>query len=361
MKDSLSLFSLNNLLLFLPLALYLEVSEKDPTWVFLASALAIIPLAKLMGESTEALSEYLGEKVGGLLNATLGNAPEIIIGYFALKQGQIEMVKASITGAIIGNLLFGVGVTFIACAFFNRRKLISFDLESFKAHSGLLTLAIFALIIPDVFNFSGSSEREISLEISIVLILIYVYSVVATFLPGAPIQERDDELEIIKVHDEPLDSVRWSMKTAVIMLVIVTALLAVMSETMTGALGSTASKLGLTPMFMGVFVLALLGNTAELINAVRFARNDQIELALGILLGGSAQMALMVAPCLVFIGLYQGVAMNLLFSKYELLALIMTVTSISNYLSSGHVKPRAGVYFLAIYLMLGIGFFYDPN
>ncbi len=361
MKYPTSLFGLNSLLAFVPVAFYFEYSNKDPVWVFVASALSIIPLAKLMGEATEELSEYLGSKVGGLLNATLGNAPEIIIGYFALKQGQIEMVKASITGAIIGNLLFGLGVTFIVCDLFGRRKLIPFDLDSFKAHSGLLTLAMFALLIPAVFNFSSLSEREISLEIAIILFLVYVLSIVSTFIPTPPSLDEDDELEIAKVDShEPHHVARWSMKTAVIVLVVVTALLAVMSESMTGALTPTGTRLGLTTMFMGVFVLALLGNTAELINAVRFARNDKIDLALGILVGGSAQMALMVAPCLVFIGLYLGLDMNLLFSKYEILALIMTVTSITSYLSSGHVKTRAGVYFLAIYLMLGIGFFYDP-
>lgn len=350
------------LLGFIPLAFILERMEVDPLYVFLSSALSIIPLAKLMGESTEALAHYLGPTAGGLLNASLGNAPEIIIGYFALRQGLVDMVKASITGSIIGNLLFGLGITFLSCITKGRYRLLTYDVDSFKVHSGLLTLATFGLIIPDVFDFSTQAENEISLEISIILFLIYILSVAATFLPDEPKKDSDDALEIVRIGDpHESETPQWSRNRAALILGLVTVVLAFMSETMTGSVQPSAEKLGLTPMFIGVFVLALLGNTAELMNAVRFARGDQIELALGISLGSSTQMALMVAPTLVFIGAFHGVPMNLLFSQYELIAVILTVVSVSSFLSSGQVRPRVGVIFLALYIMLGIGFYNAPG
>lgn len=350
------------LLGFIPLAFILERMAVDPLYVFLSSALSIIPLAKLMGESTEALAHYLGPTAGGLLNASLGNAPEIIIGYFALREGLVDMVKASITGSIIGNLLFGLGITFLSCMSMGRRRLLTYDIESFRGHSGLLTLATFGLIIPEVFDFSTRAENEISLEISIILFLIYLLSVAATFLPEEPKKDTEDELELVRLGDSQAgETPAWSRNRATLILSLVTVALAFMSEAMTGSVQASAEKLGLTPMFIGVFVLALLGNTAELMNAVRFARGNKLELALGISLGSSAQMALMVAPTLVFIGAFHGVPMNLLFSPYELIAVILTVVSVSSFLSAGQVRPKVGVVFLALYIMLGIGFYNAPG
>ena len=229
-------------------------------------------------------------------------------------------------------------------------------------HCGMLILATFGLIIPAVFDFSTSSEKEISLEISVVLFLMYLQTVASTFFSKGPIQTVDDELEILRLEDERLDSSRagspWS---AVASLAVVTLLLALMSERMTDGLDPAAQRLGLSPVFVGVFLLALLGNVADLLNVVRFAHKGKVDLAMGIMLGSSSQMALMVAPCLVFLGVLFGVEMNLLFSQYELLAVIMTVTAVSSFLSSGKVKPRVGFSFVALYGMLGIGFYYAPS
>jgi len=350
---------LNWLLILIPIVFLLEKSNADPVLTFLGSAFAIIPLSKLIGESTEALSHYLGSTVGGLMNATLGNAPEIIIGYFALQEGLVDMVKASITGSIIANLLIGLGLTFIACGARGFNKFVRFNFQSYQVHSGVLTLAVCGLVIPAVFNFTTDSERQISIEISVVLFVIYVLSVVSTFLPKAPDSDSDDVLEIVRVDDPAhQETPKWSQNKALFVLTIVTIALAFMSESMTNSIAPATSAFGLTQLFVGVFILALLGNVSELINGVRFARNGQVELAIGIFLGGGSQMALLVAPSLVFLGIYHGQKMDLLFSQYELIALIMTVISVSKFMGSGRVKPEIGLGLVSLYIILGIGFYY---
>jgi Ca2+:H+ antiporter len=355
--------SLKWLLVFIPVGIVLDRLGANPIFVFSASALAIIPLASLVGDATEALARYLGPTMGGFLNATLGNAPEIIIGFFALKQGLVEMVKASITGSIIGNLLFGLGISFLACKVkgATSRKLI-YDVDSARVHGALLMLAMFGLIIPAVFDFSTTSEREISVDISIVLFLIYISSVVLTFFPDKPKVEADDALEIAVKPElaEEEEEGGWSRNKAAAILVTVTVTLAVMSEIMTDAVEPAAKSLGLTPLFVGVFLLAMVGNTAELFNAVRFARNGQLDLSLGITLGSSSQMALMVAPTLVFLGYYLDQDMNLLFSQFELIAVIMTIVAVMNLLQAGQVKAKVGGLLVALYFILGIGFYYAP-
>jgi Ca2+:H+ antiporter len=355
------IFNLNWLLVLIPITILLDKNGASPLVIFFVSALSIIPLSKMIGESTEAIAYYLGPTVGGLMNASLGNAPEIIIGYFALKEGLVDMVKASITGSIIGNLLIGLGLTFLAVGTKTKGRFITFDLASYRVHNGLLTLGIFGLIIPDVFDFTTDTEREISLEISIILLVVYILSVAATFLPKTPDSDTDDALELLRIDkDHPEEPPKWSRNKAFLILTVVTIALADMSETMTGSVTPATAQIGLTPLFVGVFLLALLGNASELINGVRFARNDQLELSLGIFLGGGAQMALLVAPALVLLGIYHGQNMNLLFSKYELVALIMTVIAVTSFLSSGRVKPGVGVAFMTLYIMLGVGFFYAP-
>jgi len=341
------------LLVFIPIGMALAWFEANPTLVFLASALAIIPLAGLMGDSTEALARFIGPTLGGLLNATLGNAPEIIIGFFALKHGLVDMVKASITGSLLGNLLFGLGVSIMAGGLRRPKELMRFDLDTGRIHSGLLMLATIGLIVPAVFDFSTDSEHKISLHVAVVLFLVYLLSVFHTLTQGGP----DAETNTGQPEEEEAG---WSRNKALGVLAAVTVGLAVMSEIMTDALEPAAKSMGFTPLFAGIFLLALVGNTAELINSVRFARQNQLDLSLGITVGGSAQIALLVAPLLVFFGAAIGQDMNLLFSQFELIAIILTVYTIINLLQGGSVRWVAGAALIAIYLILGIGFYYAP-
>lgn len=226
------------LLFFLPIGIGLSWFGANPIVVFLTSALAIVPLVKLMGDATEVLARYLGPTAGGLLNATLGNAPEIIISGFALHRGLVGMVKSSLTGSIIGNLLFGVGAAFLAGGIKYRRNQ-TFDPRAARMSSALLTLASFGLIIPAVTDFSSTAARAISLEVSAVLFLVYLASLAAIFVKQKPVIGKEGVQANLKEQDarpdeaESRDEPRWSRKIAIGILGAVTLGLAVMSEILT--------------------------------------------------------------------------------------------------------------------------------
>ena len=228
-----------------------------------------------------------------------------------------------------------------------------------RVHAGSLLLAMLGLIIPAVFNFSTNSEHEISLHIAAVLFLAYLVSIVFTLTTGTPDAETDTGAEQRRAEPEA-DATGWSRNRALVILAAVAIGLAVMSEIMTDAIDPAAKSLGFTPLFAGVFLLAMVGNTSELINSVRFARQNQLDLSLGVTVGGSAQFALLVVPLLVFFGLVLGQNMNLLFSQFELVAIILTVIAVINVLQAGYVRWAAGVLLIAVYLMLGFGFYYAP-
>jgi Ca2+:H+ antiporter len=303
------------------------------------------------------------------LNATLGNAPEIIIALFALHKGLIDIVKASLTGSIVGNLLFGLGASMIAGGLKVRGEQ-RFDSHVARMNGALLTLASFGLIIPAIYRLSPSAGKEtgkeVSLEISAILFLAYLASVVFTMVMSKPVvgeagvkaEKEEAGAEPAGVEEE--EKVGWSRNQAMAILATVTIGLAIMSEVLTGALDPAATSLGLTPRFAGVFLLALVGNAAELFNAIRFARKDKMDLAIGITVGASTQVALLVAPILVFAGAFMGQDMNLLFSPYEMWAVILAVYITRNLIYDGGSNWLEGLVLIALYFMLGIGFFYLP-
>jgi Ca2+:H+ antiporter len=358
--------SLNWLLVFIPIGIGLNWFGASPILVFLASALGIVPLARLMGEATEALAAYLGPTVGGLLNATLGNAPEIIISSFALHAGLVSMVKSSLTGSIIGNLLFGVGVAFFAGGIKHRRPQC-FDPHAARMNTALLTLASFGLIIPAATRFSPSASHSISLDVAAVLFLVYLASLVAIFVNRKSMIGKEAVRANLKEKEERPDEAEepsetgWSRNKALGILAAVTIALAIMSEILTGAIEPASESLHLTPLFAGVFLLALVGNAAELINAVRFARKDQMDLCLGITVGASTQVGLLVAPVLVFLGVIMGQNMDLIFSPLELIAIVMAIYLTRNLTYDGESSWLEGLMLIGVYVMFGIGFFHHPN
>ena len=366
--------NLNWLLLFIPIAIGLDLTAADPVFVFLTAALAIVPLAKLMGDATESLAHYLGATFGGLLNATLGNAPEIIISLFALHKGLVDIVKASITGSIIGNLLFGLGIAMFVGGLKRPREAQKFHPSMARMNSDLLLLAVFGLIVPAVFAHSTQSAAEISLPIAMVLIGIYVASFLFTVVNIVPKLERDKQADIeraLKAEGSPFaaesagddssDEALWSRGKALAVLAIVTIALAVMSEILTGALEPATESLGLTPLFAGVFLLALVGNAAELFSAARFARNDQMDLSVGITVGASLQVALLVVPLLVFAGILFGQDMDLVFTQFELVAIVLSVMVSRTLVYDGESNWLEGLALIAVYVMLGVGFYYAPS
>lgn len=367
--------NMNWLLVFIPIGLTLDSLGYSPMLVFLASALAIVPLAKLMGDATEVLARTLGATLGGLMNATLGNAPEIIISFFALHKGLVDIVKASITGSIIGNLLFGLGLAMFAGGLKQGQRLQKFDPNYARMNGALLFLSAFGLIIPSVFTRSaqavGNTERaaEISLPIAGLLLFIYCASFVFTVQKAATDRKASQQsslpgpseaVEASAASAPTPEAGGWSRHRALLTLAAVTVGLAVMSEVLTGALEPASKSLGLTPLFTGVFMLALVGNAAELFSAVRFARNDQLDVALGITVGASIQVALVVVPLLVFFGNAIGQGMNLVFSFIELIAIILSVTVTRNLIVDGQSSWLEGLALMVVYFMLAVGFYHVP-
>ena len=350
--------SLNVLFVFIPIALALDWFEVNPVVVFLAAALAIIPLAGMMGRATEQLSSYTGPTVGGLLSASLGNAPELIIAGFALKAGLIDVVKASITGSILGNTLFSLGLSMIVGGW--RRERQRFNQTVAGMSSGLLFLAAIGLVIPALFHFAAGKAREVSLEIAIVLFVAYLLSLVFTLKTHRQLTQRRPEDAEAPAQAETEHEPRWSKGRAIGVLATVTIVIAVMSEVLVGAIEPASASIGLTPIFAGVIFLALVGNAAETMNAVGFARKNQMDLSFGIAVGASTQVALFVAPMLVFLGYLLGQPMDLHFTIFEVAAIVIAVSVVSRVTSDGECHWMEGVMLLAVYLMLAIGFFFLP-
>ncbi|HUL14317.1 MAG TPA: calcium/proton exchanger [Methylococcaceae bacterium] len=359
-EDPASPFSIRNgLLLAIPLALALRWFDANPILVFAASLVAIYPLAELMGEATEALAATLGPTIGGLLNASLNNAPEIIIALFALKHGLGDVVKASITGSILVELLFGLGLAMFLGGL--RHGTQRFNEEAIQINAGLLTLCGFGLVIPAIFHISSpEAEGELSWEISLILLVVYAANLGKTLF-----QKTADPAgtlsPMVPEESEAGDSLpQWSQGKSVGVLVAATLAMAVMSEVVTDALEPTSKQLGLTAVFSGIILLAGAGGIGEIISATRFARNNKMDLAIEASVGSSIQMILLAVPLLIFSAPLLGEHMDLLFTPFEVVAMVLTIVVIRNLTSDGRSTWIEGMMLLAVYLMLAIGFFYLP-
>jgi Ca2+:H+ antiporter len=345
------------LLALVPLALVLEWSHADPLLIFITSGLAIIPLAGLMGEATEKLTHHIGAGLGGLLNASFGNAAELIIAVMALRQGLHDVVKASITGSILGNILLVLGVSMVAGGLRYERQ--RFNRTAAGMGSSLLLLAAVGLIVPAIFHQTAAGqgdiiERELSLEIAIVLFGIYVLSLIFSlkthrhlYLGENPSTGEDDR--------------PWRKQTAMIVLALATVATGIMSEVLVGALVPAAESLGMTQIFVGVILVALVGNAAEHSTAVLVARKNHMDLAFGIAVGSSLQIAMFVAPVLVFISYLFGTPLNLIFTPFEVAAVTLSVLIVGFVAMDGESHWMEGVMLVGVYLILAIAFFFLPG
>jgi Ca2+:H+ antiporter len=345
-----------------PLAAWLHWG---PLAVFVSSALAIVPLAGLMGEATEKLASRLGEGVGGLLNATFGNAAELIIALVALQRGLYDVVKASLTGSIIGNILLVLGLAMVAGG--ARREKQFFDRAAAAASSTLLLLAAIALVVPAAFHFVAEGavsrgalsaahevaiERDLSFEIAIVLIVAYVLSLVFTLRTHKHLYTGGAS----EAAHHPVNTGR-----AVLTLLVATALIAWMSELLVGAVEESAHLLGLTEIFVGVVVVAVIGNAAEHSTAVLMAMKNKMDLALNIAIGSSIQIALFVAPVMVFASRFtRHGPMDLRFSPFEVLAVIAATGIVNLVASDGESNWLEGAMLVAVYVVLGLAFYFLP-
>lgn len=351
---------LNLLLIFVPIAAVLEFTHGNPIAIFATSALAIIPLAGWMGRATEHLAEKLGQGVGGLLNATFGNAAELIIALMALRAGLFEVVKASITGSIIGNLLLVLGLSLLAGGLKFRQQ--KFNTTAAQLGATMLALSAVGLLLPAVFhlivrNNPTAKEQNLSLEIAIVLFITYVLSLIFTLKTHSHLYVGALNVE----EEEAIGTHGWSQTRSIVTLLFATTLVAVMSEFLVGAVEAASKSLGLTEVFVGVILVAIIGNAAEHSTAVLMALKNKMDLALNIAIGSSMQVALFVAPVLVFVSYIFGKPMNLHFSTLEVVAVVVSVAVVALIVQDGESNWMEGVLLLAVYIILGLTFYFLPE
>jgi Ca2+:H+ antiporter len=340
-------------LVALPLAYLAESLHWGPLWVFGLSALSVIPLAAYIGEGTEALAAYTNPRIGGLLNATLGNAAELIITIVAIRAGLLELVKASITGSILGNLLLVMGLSMVVGGV--RHGIQTFDRRQASRNAILLVLAVIALIIPSIFsgyidNPQSTRVEALSVGTAIIMMILYGLSLLYSLkFEGAPISHKSTE----RIIHEPT----WSIRKALIILALATFGVVIASELLIGAVEPVMSGLGISEFFIGIILIPLIGNVAEHFVAVQVAVRDQMDLSVEIAVSSSLQIALFVAPVLVFISLILGNPLQLIFNELELIALIAGVIITAFVSEDGESNWLEGGVLLTIYLILALGFF----
>lgn len=347
------------LLIFVPVAIIAELAGADPLLLFVVAALGIIPLADLIGEATEELAHHTGPKIGGLLNATLGNAAELIITIFAIREGLLDLVKASIVGSIIGNLLLVMGLSLLVGGL--KHGLQKFDPRTAGLNATLLILAVAALAIPSLFDAAimtnKAAELGLSEGVALVMIVLYALSVIYAFTHAHPESEAHGA-----VTREAAPAARWSIRTSLIILAVATLGIVLLSEVLVGAVGHVTETLGLSEFFIGIIIIPLVGNIAEHLVAVQVALKNKMELSLAVSLGSSLQVALFVAPVLVFISLIMGgETLLLVFSGFELIALIAAALVAALIALDGESNWLEGAMLLAVYVMLALAFFYLPS
>ena len=334
----------------LPAAWLLHHIVHDEALTFFASCLSLIPLAKTMGDATEDLSERMGPATGSLLNATFGNAAELILGISALRHGHVALVKGSLTGSILGNLLLVAGASIVAGGVkFSR---LQFNRLAASSSVSTLFLAVVAMAVPTLLKSSAGPSYSgplLSEEISGVLIVMYALSLLfglrthASELPG---------------HHQPSGQATGSAWPQLGLLLAAAAATAVASELLVDSLGETLTRLHLPETFVGVIIVAIVGNAAEHSTALIFARRGDMDVALGIAWESSKQIALFVAPVLVFVGVALGAPMDLAFTRFEVIALGLAVIALSLIALDGETHWLEGAFLLAVYAVLGMGFYF---
>ena len=340
------------LLLAVPGAIFANYTHQSPVIVFALACLGVLPLAGFMGDSTEHLSARTGPTVGGLLNATFGNAAELIIAIVALRAGLIELVKASIAGSILGNLLLILGLSLVAGGL--GQSELKFNRTSVGMSAGMMSAAVVGLVFPALFhathpNPDALTELRLSEGVSVVLILTYLLSLVFTLRTHRWLIGGDP-------HDMP--GPIWSVGKAVTILALATVGVAVMSEILVHATEAVTEEVGLSQFFLGLIVIPLIGNAAEHATAIVVARKGKMDLALQIAYGSSTQIALFVGPVLVFSGLILGQPMNFVFTPFEVMAVGLATIVATLGTADGESHWFEGVQLLAVYALIGIAAFF---
>jgi Ca2+:H+ antiporter len=350
---------------FIPIAIALELGHADAVAIFATAAAGVIPTAALMGRATEELSHRAGPGVGGFLNVTFGNAPELIIAFFALHEGLQEVVKASLIGSILGNILLVMGAAMLVGGL--RRERQTFDPTAVSVQSSMLLLAAVALVMPTIFQLVaggglprvgqervdfGSDLEQMSFIVAIILLLSYAGGLMfslrshrALFNPSAESEEH---------MDEP-----WTVRKAVVTLGLAGVAVGVMSEILVGSISEASQTIGLSEFFVGLIVVAIVGNAAEHWVAIYFAARDKMDLSVNIAIGSSAQIALFAAPVLVLVSFVVGPnPMALVFNGFELGAVFLAILIAIHVTHDGESTWYEGMQLLCVYAVLGVVFLY---
>lgn len=353
------------LLIFAPISLFLDQFDSNATLIFIVSILALIPLAKLIGDSTEHLASHYGSTVGSLLNVTFGNAAEIIIGIIAISAGLIDLVKASIIGAILGNIMLIFGLSMIVGGF--RHKEQSFNRENAGLQSSMIFLSIIGLAIPTLLAITTFQPQSVNGEVkiqllsdslAIILLGVYMAGIIFTFVTHKYLftsteysNENDNTLSSLSLN-------HWSKKKSFLILGLSMLGVVVVSEVLVGSVEETGEKLGFGEMFVGAIIVGIVGNAAEHSSAILLARKGKIDLSIGIAAGSGTQIALFVVPILVFAGIALGQPFTLEFTIYELVTLFLAAIILNLIAHDGKSNWFEGVMLTAVYIIIALGFYF---
>ena len=353
------------LLIFAPISLFLDQFDSNATLIFIVSILALIPLAKLIGDSTEHLASHYGSTVGSLLNVTFGNAAEIIIGIIAISAGLIDLVKASIIGAILGNIMLIFGLSMIVGGF--RHKEQSFNRENAGLQSSMIFLSIIGLAIPTLLAITAFQQESVNEEIkiqllsdslAIILLCVYISGIIFTFVThkylfASPVDSNENNNTLSSISLK-----HWSKKKSFLILGLSMLGVVVVSEILVGSVEETGKRLGFGEMFVGAIIVGIVGNAAEHSSAILLARKGKIDLSIGIAAGSGTQIALFVVPILVFAGIALGQPFTLEFTLYELVTLFLAAIILNLIAHDGKSNWFEGVMLTAAYIIIALGFYF---
>ena len=342
--------SLDWLLVLVPVSAVLQLAGGNELLIFLTSAGAILPLAGLIGRSTDQLALHTGPRIGGLMNATFGNVTELVIAFFLILDDQVDIVKASLTGSIIGNLLLVLGLSFLLGGLKHEEQ--TYNARAASIHATSLVLAVTGLLMPALFALGGResfAQREVvSGTVAAVLMILYAAALLFTLVTH----------EHLFRTPSPEEHPEWSRRQAVGMLLVATAFVALEAEFLVSSLEPALEDLGLSEFFVGLIVIPIIGNAAEHSSAIMFALRDKVDVTLEIAIGSSTQIALFVAPALVFISLFVGHPMDFVFSTFEVAAVALSTVLVFMISSDGRSNWLEGAQLTGAYAIMAISFFF---
>jgi Ca2+:H+ antiporter len=342
--------SLDWLLVLVPVSAILQLAGGNELLIFLTSAGAILPLAGLIGRSTDQLAQHTGPRIGGLVNATFGNVTELVIAFFLILDDQVDIVKASLTGSIIGNLLLVLGLSFLLGGLKHEEQ--TYNARAASIHATSLVLAVTGLLMPALFALGGResfAQREVvSGTVAAVLMILYAAALLFTLVTH----------EHLFRTPSPEEHPEWSRRQAVGMLLVATAFVALEAEFLVSSLEPALEDLGLSEFFVGLIVIPIIGNAAEHSSAIMFALRDKVDVTLEIAIGSSTQIALFVAPALVFISLLVGHPMDFVFSTFEVAAVALSTVLVFMISSDGRSNWLEGAQLTGAYVIMAISFYF---